>query len=49
MMAAVPTTVVAASAAEGAGEEAREERVELGDAILWDVDRDLLVVGCGWG
>jgi hypothetical protein len=47
---AVRATVrAAASASVACGEEAGEERVELREAILGDVDRDLLGGGCGWG
>jgi hypothetical protein len=44
-----PTVMAAASASAASGEEAGEERVELRDAILGYVDRDLLGGGCGWG
>jgi hypothetical protein len=42
-----PTVVASASASSG--EEPGEERVELRNPILRDVDRDLLGGGCGWG
>jgi hypothetical protein len=40
---------VMAAAAASSGEEAGEERVELREAFLGYVDRDLLGSGCGWG
>jgi hypothetical protein len=46
MEAAVRPRVMAAASA-ASGEEVGEERVELGDAILGHVDRDLLGGGCG--
>jgi hypothetical protein len=37
------------AAAAAAGEEAGVEGVELGDAVLWDCHRDLLVLRGGGG
>jgi hypothetical protein len=47
--AVAPPMAAAPSAAGTSSQEAGEERVELGEAILRDIDRDLLVGGCGWG
>jgi hypothetical protein len=38
----------AAGPAAASGQEPREERVELGDTILRDLDRDLLGAGGGF-
>jgi hypothetical protein len=48
---AVPamSPAASASASGGAGEEVGEEGMELGDPVLRDVDRDLLVLRRGFG
>ncbi len=42
---AMPASGASTSGAAASGEEPREERVELGDPLLGNVDGDLLVLG----